>query len=528
MNDVKRFYTYANIGFSCRINILISFIRKIPGMDKVISPQVYRWYRAKRSLSVVGALYDILYLTVAGAAEAYILTWLIPEWILGREPFPAECAFSFILVFCIANGFSSCDLFTAGKDDNLFLRHFMVDPREYYRYKALRLSVWKYIPLAALFGFLLSDWKMAAALCLLKCMFSLAGNVLYLEYFNKKHHILPAVYRRVIPAILFISCYAILYKGFIPEMQIPDTVIICCSAVSLFGCALMWKYHREYSDYYEMAMYFKESGVLIMSGSVSSADAESSNEKLGRITWQENQEYFERNKGLKIYDYMEKAFWERLGGGIRKQRVTNMAVVFLFYTIAGLLSRMDKIAVNSSNIQTYSTILAPVSLLFSQAATMTQLHFYNIDSYLLALNAYSAPVIQHTALYRFRKTVITDILLSIFHFVCMIIFFFLSGCKIPLTSVVSFGLLGFIILLLVDLYELIIYFYIQPYSKDMSVQNPLLKILGIAGSIIGLLGIFIRKNLFIALPVLAAAALAMCIGFCVFSRFIVYTFKLKS
>ncbi len=527
MNNLKRYLLYEKVNFTCRINTFISLFQHIPGINKLFNERIYRQYRFKNWLSLLGAVFDMFYVALTSILETYILICIIPEYVLGKQLNLAEMALIFIGAECIAKSFGSCPLFRSNRIDYMFLNHFMVDPAEYYRFKALRSALFTCVPLIALFGFVLQDWMLALVFGLLKSVFCLAANVFYLLYFDKKQKIPNVVYRRVIPFIITVSCILLIVFAEIPEISVALSLKLGLIALLSAAIILLWGCHRRFQHYHHVALHFRGTNMLVMSVSVNSVAAESSNTYLQSLKWEDNKRFYDDNHNLPIQDYMTKAFYKRLGRGIKRQQLFNMAAVMIIYVVLGLLLNAQKLTMNIQDINSYSTLLIPISLLFSQAGKLTQMFFYNIDIHMLKLNAYPGCVLKKTALRRFRDNILLDIFSSLYHFVCMLLCVWISGYPIPFRTIVIFGLTSLCILCIQDIYEYLIYFYVQPYSNDMSVQSPIIRIIGLFGSLVGLCCIVIRRDILSALPVLLIITALLCVVFCAFSGCIIRTFKLK-
>mgnify|MGYP003294294409 CR=1 FL=1 len=106
-------------------------------------------------------------------------------------------------------------------------------------------------------------------------------------------------------------------------------------------------------------------------------------------------------------------------------------------------------------------------------------------------------------------------------------FLLASGFTISLVTILQLVLISGAFLVILDTYELMLYYFIQPYSVDLTAKSPLFSFLHVVEGLFGILILFVRRDLTLALPVILTIAFIMvCICF-ISSKYAYRFFKLR-
>ena len=109
----------------------------------------------------------------------------------------------------------------------------------------------------------------------------------------------------------------------------------------------------------------------------------------------------------------------------------------------------------------------------------------------------------------------------------MLIFLLAAGFILPVGTIAQLLLVSGAFLIMWDTYELMLYYFVQPYAVDLTAKSPLFSFLQVVEGLFGILILFVRRDLTLALPVvLTLSIVAVC--FCLISsRFAYKFFKLR-
>ena len=236
---------------------------------------------------------------------------------------------------------------------------------------------------------------------------------------------------------------------------------------------------------------------------------------------------FETYKNLSPAEYLHNAFWNRFGKAIRKDNRAQAIVLCCILAILGICIRMGWIQLNAEELLEYSPILVSLAMGFSTANRMTQMYFRNIDLHLLYHHMGTEKYIKDSMIKRYLQLLISDLVYTCVILVGMMIFLLAAGLTLPVVTIVQLLMVSGAFLIMWDTYELMLYYFVQPYTVDLTARSPLFSFLQVVEGLFGILILFVRHDLTLALPIILAI---MVIGICVCfisSRFAYRFFKLR-
>lgn len=98
---------------------------------------------------------------------------------------------------------------------------------------------------------------------------------------------------------------------------------------------------------------------------------------------------------------------------------------------------------------------------------------------------------------------------------------------LPMGIIIQLLLISGAFLVMWDTYELMLYYFVQPYTVDLTAKSPLFTFLQVVEGLFGILLLFVRSDLTLALPViLILMIVCVCVCF-ISSRFAYKFFKLR-
>lgn len=273
-------------------------------------------------------------------------------------------------------------------------------------------------------------------------------------------------------------------------------------------------------------MRFANQGVISFRVSVG-GDTREGEDGLKDSEWKENKVFFEKNRHLSTVAYMDKAFIHRFGKSIIKTYLAQFIFYVLIFFVLGILIRNDVLVLYSDSILEYSPILLSVVVGFSFAARFTQMFFRNIDIHMMTFNICSRTFVKNSMRKRMGALLLCDIIMTVLIACCIIMFEIVSGCILGVEDNLKLILVCGIYLMIWEIYEMAVYYFIQPYSVDLTVKSPLFTALGVFDNVFTLVILFVRTNItnavLLMLGILFVALLAYFIGF----NYAYKTFKLR-
>jgi hypothetical protein len=109
---------------------------------------------------------------------------------------------------------------------------------------------------------------------------------------------------------------------------------------------------------------------------------------------------------------------------------------------------------------------------------------------------------------RFLRTLCWDMLVLAFLAMEIIAFFLTSGIRLPFEDLLKMILVCPPILIISEIWDWLVYYYIQPYSRDITIRNPAMWIVGRLRGVLELVFVFIRANITAQLPLIVLITLA--------------------
>ncbi len=513
---MKYFLTLSQIYTSIQTNYAIHFLSKIPVVNKLIQPSLYRQYGFKKIFAVLGILLDFIRHTLGNNIGTYFLIFLLPHMILPDKLETAGVWIgSFLVLKCLVAPVLECNIFKSKAEDDTFLHHFMLEPSHYYRYKTLKQTVYDGLLIFPVLYFVLRDPLLTAALVAVKIASLLGGNVFYLAYY-RKHQCLPKVLsRRLVGLTIAIASYVCVFCGIYTRLVISVPMAWSLFAGSCVVILYSWIYHCRFTEFKDIAVQFADHGVILFRVTANDSVGEDVS-GIQEEPWGENKKFFEAHKELSMANYMDAAFAHRYGKGFRKGVWDQVAFVLGLLGILALAIRFHVLPVNAENILSYSPVLITLTATITIAHRLSAMYFRCIDLHLMYNHLCTPEFFKESILKRYVFTLRYDLAIGAALAAGVLGFLLIAGIKLPVYDFLLVNVASFLMLLLWETYGWCVYYIVQPYSADLMVKSPVFKVLGTMETIFDLLVLFIRKDLTMAIPmilcllVLTAAVLFSC------------------
>lgn len=245
------------------------------------------------------------------------------------------------------------------------------------------------------------------------------------------------------------------------------------------------------------------------------------------MTGRKTKPILKKNRNLPAEIYMDKVFLHRFGKSIFKAYLYQFIFYVIIFGILGILIRKNVISLNGNSILDYSPILLSAITGFSFATRFSQMFFRNIDMHMMSLNMCSKEFIKKSMKKRLKAVLGCDIVLSLLMAGCSIVFQMVSGYSLGIGDNLKLTAASGIYLMIWEIYELAVYYFIQPYSVELTVKSPLFSALGVFDSVFSLIILLIRADITAAIPWLAGILILLLLLYWIGSNFAYKTFKLR-
>ena len=524
--------TFAEIYGSIQANSTIFILRKIPLIGNLLPNRIYRYKRLKFIFGILGTAVDILKKAIGGNLGIYISLSFIPS-ILSKIattqnwPDQSTLVALFIILVCVGHALNQSDIFKSNAEDYTFLNHFMINPTRYYHYKIVKGFIIEGLFVAPILIYIFKDIIIASSLILTGMFFIEAGNVFFLSIYKKNQKI-PGVKKRVLLSILFmVIIYAISLTGIFSNLTMPLWLLAIISLFEILGLVLCFRYLFKFKGYKQIAVQYANSDTVALKVAVVSSLNNEDATAFTTADWETNKAYFESNKNLNELKYIQKAFQVRFKKSLRSF-YTNQAYFNIFLCVlVGVLIRFDVVSIDASNILKYTPMLITLVLNLTFGRNYMQICFRYMDMPMLYHHMYDTKKVANSMssrLFLLLKNDLISFVVLILGFVALIL---IAGISIPMKEFALVCLAYILILAIYEVYDVIIYYLLQPYSVDLNVKNPIFKVLSYIEGIFYVLVLFARNNVIEIIPALLISLAVILIIFAITSKIAHKTFKLR-
>lgn len=499
---LKNSWILFKISSTLQTNSLISLLRKLPLLEHLIPVSLYR----KNGLKQVFALGGLLKGLLGGLIGKSVLCLLMLSWIpslLGGKPLPEEMLILYSLTECLVPAIMYCGIFRAREADYTFLNHFMMNPTVYYHYKIAKEALEKAIVVIPVLGYLLRDVRFVLLAVTATVCFSLTGCCLHLWLYDRLHNVIKRSVRTITGYGIMLAVYFVWWRGWFAEVKISGGLClwlcIGMAAVS-FVCYLRLLHYKEYK---RIAVQFANKEAVAITVSVNVA-AEEGRDELTKFTWEKNKEFYEKHKKLDESTYLNRAFFERFRQIFSNQRKQIFFLSIPLGALVGYCIRTGILNISEDTILNYTPILiALVNSIMLFGQRFTSLCFRFVDMPLMyhqvCKQEYLKKSIRCRYVFLVKHSLVALAGLSLFVGLVLLV----SGIRISTWNLIFLLLSMELFMLVQELYQLLIYYWIQPYTADFSVKSPVFRVLGWIESLFDISVLFIRGNLaLVCLPLL--------------------------
>lgn len=502
MKLIKTYVTMFKITTTMQTNSFISLLRKIPVFSQWIPLSLYSQQTLKKFFILGGLAKGLIGAVLGSALRCLFLFSWIPSWLL-ITPMRTELLVVYLLVECLVPAITSCSIFRATEHDYVFLNHFMLNPEEYYHYKIGKEIIEEAVVKLPVLIHLLGDAKLVAVAVFTEVFCMLGGCCLYLFLYDRLHGVVKKSVRSILGWAISILAYAGLKFNTFESAtwEWPVCILLC---VGTFLCSVLCYLHLlKYRDYKRIAVQFanKEATTITVTASNSATEGENG---LKARDWEENKEYFMKNRGLSRAVYMNRTFLKRFHKIFSDQRRQNFILSIPLGLLCGYFIRIGILDVTEETILNYTPVLIPfVSSCMLFGSRFTELCFRFVDMPMLYHGICEKEYLKQSIRYRYLFLVKHSLVALLGLATFLVLVLGCSGIRVPVTDLIFILIAMELFMLINESYKLLIYYWVQPYTTDVSVKSPVFKLLGVVESLFDISVLFVRGNLALAcLPLL--------------------------
>ncbi len=485
---------YMQVLLAIQANSFLYYFRKIPSLGQIFTRALRSGSHAKEILALPGAIFTLARASLRKLLLALIFLQGLPGWLVERNWIPSfnstDQLVWFVLLFCLMPAVAKCELFAGQKEDYLFLHHFQLDPSPYYKTKiSIRMltDLITYLPVLVL---LFSEPRIWLSALLLKLIIILLAQCFYLWFFGRTQGMPGKMIRYLLLTLLFITYLVILSRfRFIFSLSLPYLAIAAGIILIITGFYLMRnKLYRQVSLHYGTQ---ERLGLHIAVGTGLTSD----DREINVGTPESNQAWAEAHENLSSVAYLHESFLHRNSKVFTRFRKQMLIVNALVSVVLIAVLRFGLLEIEAGQLLSYTPVLFSWTLFQTSGAYYTQLCFRQLDLPFLYYRLYTKQDIQALFLLRLKHVCQKGLLPLVSLGIGLFLINSLGGLSLPLPTIA--GLFGICLLLFVifELYHLLAYFLIQPYTKDLLNQSPVFTLLKVAEWVL-VIGFFVvRGNL---------------------------------
>ena len=527
---MRNLSVYLKVILTINANSFLYFLGKLPLINRLITPTLYKNTQLKQVFSLLGTLFDFLKAALGQSVLVLVLIRYLPLLLHGQNlsgsPALGLQVSLFIILLCVLPAFLQSSIFQAGKEDFIFLNHFSLNPDEYYRVKTGTGLVRQVVSLFPILLIIFHDFFIAFMLVSVKVAFVMVGNLFFLRQYKDKRKLIDVKVRLLVALFAGILTYVGVYFDRIPNLYPSRFWASVISLVSLAVAAFAWRYVASYRNFKEVAVQFASKDVLTLQVSVTTMLNEDET-GLASFDWPENKQFWEKNKAEAPANYVEHALNARFSKPIWSFTKQTIIRNLLLFIVVGLLIRSDVIKLDESHLLDYSPILMSLVISMTYGLSYLQLCFRNLDLPLLYHHLYSRKRIIQSMKKRASFLLKNGVLLLASFAASLYLFLLIARLRV--SPNVFLGLLAVysLVFLIYELFHFLTYYALQPYSTELTVKNPLFTVLSIVETLFSVYFLFARANVLSltnSLIVIAGGLMLCCV---LLATVVEKTFKLR-
>ncbi len=524
--------TYMAVYATVQANSFLYHLRQVPGLGSLISPRAFRYMPVKCLAGIFGIIFNTVKNIITSNISLILFIYYLPHYLNKIVRPEAEVdmfalAILFILIKCIAPAITQSRIFKATAADYSFLNHFKVKPDSYYRYKTLQDFILSGLFLAPGLIYVFRSGPMVVFLLLTKLFFMGLGHVFFLSRYRKKGKLLGVNKRLLLSTILILLTYLAFALGLLNGINIAPAYFIPIMAVEGLLLLACWRYLIRFEGYKRIAVEFANKDVVGLKVAVVSTLTEEDT-GLTVSDWEENRAYFNANKEKDMGAYMDTAFRHRYKKAFRRQFLDQFYLNLFLCLLLGVLIRFDIVTLNRANILEYSPMIISIVLGLTFSDQYLQMCFRHLDRPMLYYRFSWGAKLAKNIMGRFSYLIRRAFLMMLVIVLGLLILLWFGQLHLAWADFAGLSLIYFLIYVLYETSNLVMYYLVQPYTVDLTVKNPVFSLFKKLQGLFAIGVLFARSNVLdLAVP-LAISLAVMAVIFLITLRLAPKTFRLRT
>ena len=196
---MKKVFNMNMMFFTMQANSVIYSLKKIPLLNNILSDSISKNFKflfgllgfiKELVLGIISSSFSIIFfVTVCGN--------FIADLFAHKSLTNSAFAILFIVINCLCISLFQSTIFKINKEDNMFLNHFNMNPKEYYKYKINKDIFKKTIFIIPALIYIFNDFHSVIFLLSLKYLITILGHNFFLSAYSRKKKI-PVVWKRLL------------------------------------------------------------------------------------------------------------------------------------------------------------------------------------------------------------------------------------------------------------------------------------------------------------------------------------------
>lgn len=533
----KFFLTSFSLSFAENANVAIYSLKKMPLLGKRLPDSLYRQKTAKLILGIIRYVFGIVKEFFKKFIYFFIMIILPAIFIIGDKGkiIPAFFHIAFFLNFILGSFMISLIFNKSNWNGYSMIKLMGADSRKYYVttivYYNLKKIVYFIIP-AILLG---SLGGVSPAKCLLMlaelAAFRIAAEAFQLFIYEKTKVIL--IWNRFFNIILYplalLLAYGLLAKGIIIDFRVYLLSIYGAVGFLILG-ASAYTYIYRYKGYSLISEAFLTRDNVI-GGALSGSDLYFANVKLDEGAMDKENEKNSNLSHKEGYEYLNSLFFLRHRKIVEtsvKSRVIVIGIIFLILLLVTMFVHGDKKNIVNA-IQGSAPFFILLMYWLSTGATITKAMFYNCDASLLRYGFYrERKVILSNFTIRLKRVILFDLISAAAICIGLFLLIVLNGFASRFMEFLPLFLSIICLACFFSIHHLFVYYVMQPYTAERTIEGPLFIIINITMYLIVYICSRIRtSSIYFAIGIIIITVAYMFTALAIIYKVAPKTFRLK-
>lgn len=483
INTLKNGY---KVSFTEGANHFIHFLRRIPFIGKHIPEALYRETKTKLVLAILIEVFSIMFKFFKKALYLLLMVFLPASYIAGEEANVGPIFIHILFFLNFIAGPIIRDIFMEKTDKKGFLMVVLMreDPKKYYLSEIIYRNSMDFICFllpVILIGVLAHISPLKSIILLVEFIafrFIVEGLILFM--WDKRKKGLGDFLSVIIVLIASVLAYALpLIAGPMDFQGILFNLFFFLVVMALASAALIYIF--KYNQYNRLAKTFiTKENVYKMEATMKNiqfADVQINDKNMSKEDLSRN--LFEKKNG---YEYLNALFFYRHKRIVEKPMKFRLLIVATGFLIATLvlifapISQADKEAF-LNKLPNSTPIFVFWMYMFSTGERICKAMFYNCDVSLLRYSYYrESKVILSNFTSRLKRVVTLNVIPALAICVALTGVFIICGESSKLITMVPLFLCILCLAAFFSIHHLFMYYVLQPYTKELTINSPAFKI----------------------------------------------------